>query len=392
MLVMPKIRDFICTTAHPKGAFLNVKKKIDYINSKNKNLKEENILIIGCSTGYGLSCRIAAAFLKNSPTIGVMLERPPKKNKTASPGWYNTAFFEEFAKEKKIYKKTINMDAFSDETIEKTIQTIKKDLKKIDLVIYSLAAPRRKMPDGTIYSSVLKPIGKSYQNKTIDLNTKTIFNVTIPPATEEEIKSTIKVMGGENLFNWVEQLKKADVLEKDAKIISFSYEGPKITHQIYKNGTIGMAKKNLLETTYKINKEFKDLKAYVSLNKALITQASAAIPVVPLYISILYKIMKEENLHEGCIEQAYRLFSEKLIEPIKLDEKKRIRLDDFEMLPKIQKKVELIWQKVNTKNAEKFLDLKGWETEFLNMFGFGFDEIDYEKEVNHLIEIDSLKN
>ena len=319
-----------------------------------------------------------------------MLEKPAKNKRTASAGWYNTAFFEEFAEKEKIYAKTLNEDAFSNETIEKTINTIKKDIKKIDLVIYSLAAPRRRMPNGEIVSSVLKPIKDSFETKTINLETKEIFKIKIPPATKEEIENTIKVMGGDPLKNWVENLKKANVLYENAKIISFSYEGPQLTHKIYKDGTIGKAKQNLLKITEELNEKFKNIRAYVSVNKALVTQASSAIPVVPLYISILYKVMKEQNLHEDCIKQATRLFTEKLNPPLKLDSKNKIRLDDFEMLPKIQKNVEEIWNKITTENLNQLADFKGYEKEFLNMFGFGFENVDYNKEIETLINIKSL--
>ncbi len=394
MIVKPKIREFICTTAHPKGIYQNIKNQIEYIKSKKgeNRYKKENVLVIGCGTGYGLSCRIAAAFLKNSPTIGVIFEKPAKNNRTATAGWYNTAFFEEFAIENNIYAKTINEDAFEKQTIEKTAMLIKKDLKKIDMLIYSLAAPRRKMPDGTIVNSVLKPIGQSYENKTINLQTNEVYETKIPAATEDEIKNTIKVMGGENLKNWVEFLKQENLFEKNAKIISFSYEGPKITHAIYKEGTIGKAKQDLLDVTNEINNKFKDLKAYISLNKALVTQSSAAIPVVPLYISILYKIMKEENLHENCIEQMYRLFSEKLNNEVIVDEENKIRLDNFEMLPKIQEKVKYAWEKINTNNIENFADLQGYKQDFLNMFGFNLSKINYEEDINTNILINSLKN
>lgn len=392
MIVKPKIRDFICTTAHPKGAFENVKRQIEYIKSKEKINESENALIIGCSTGYGLSSRIAAAFLKGCNTLGVMYEKEAKNKRTATAGWYNTAFFEEFALKENLYAKTINADAFSEETMEKVIKIIKKDLNKISLIIYSLAAPRRTMPDGTIVSSVLKTTNEEFKSKSLNLETKEVFEVLIPPATEEETKNTIKVMGGDNLKKWIEKLNNADVLEKNTKVISFSYEGPDLTHKIYKDGTIGKAKQNLLEATNEINKKYENIKAYVSLNKALVTQSSAAIPVVPLYLTILYKIMKEQNLHEGCIEQAYRLFKEKLTKNPKLDEKNRIRLDDYEMLPSVQQEVKKAWEKVNTTNLEDFADLEGYKKDFLNMFGFSFENINYDEDVDVNIKIKSLSN
>lgn len=392
MIVKPKIRDFICTTAHPKGAFENVKRQIEYIKSKEKIFESENALIIGCSTGYGLSSRIAAAFLKGCSTLGVMYEKEAKNKRTATAGWYNTAFFEEFALKEGLYAKTINADAFSEETMEKVIEIIKKDLNKISLIIYSLAAPRRTMPDGTIVSSVLKTTDEEFKSKSLNLETKEVFNVSISPATEEETKNTIKVMGGDNLKKWIEKLNDADVLEKNTKVISFSYEGPDLTHKIYKDGTIGKAKQDLLEATNEINKKYKNIKAYVSLNKALVTQSSAAIPVVPLYLTILYKIMKEQNLHEGCIEQAYRLFKEKLTKNPKLDEKNRIRLDDYEMLPSVQKEVKKAWEKINTSNLKDFADLEGYKKDFLNMFGFSFENINYDEDIDVNVKIKSLSN
>ena len=310
-----------------------------------------------------------------------MYEKPAKNKRTATAGWYNTIAFESFAKKEKLYAKTINADAFSKETIEKTAKLIKNDLGEIDMLIYSLAAPRRTMPDGKIVSSVLKTIGEDFVNKTINLSTKEIYNITIPSATEEEIENTIKVMGGENLENWVEILKNENAFKKDAKIIAYSYQGPPLTHKIYKDGTIGKAKKDLQNTIEKINKKFKDLKAYISLNKALVTQSSAAIPVVPLYITILYKIMKEEKLHEGCIEQMYRLFNEKL-QLDNISDEKIIRLDDFEMLPKVQEKVEIAWKNISNDNIEKYADLDGYNEDFLKMFGFSYDNINYDEDID----------
>ena len=392
MIIKPKIRDFICTTAHPKGCFENVKKQIEYIKSKEKINESENVLIIGCSTGYGLSSRIAAAFLKGCNTLGIMYEKEAKNKRTATAGWYNTAFFEEFALKEGLYAKTINADAFSEETINEVIKKVKKDLNKISLIIYSLAAPRRKMSDGTIISSVLKTTNEEFKSKSLNLETKEVLEVLIPTATEEEVKNTIKVMGGENLKNWIEKLNDADILEKNTKVVSFSYEGPNLTHKIYKDGTIGKAKQNLLDITNEINKKYENIKAYVSLNKALVTQSSAAIPIVPLYLTILYKIMKEKNLHEGCIEQAYRLFKEKLTKNPKLDEKNRIRLDDYEMLPSVQQEVKKIWEKINTNNLEDFADLKGYKKDFLNMFGFAFENINYDEDVDVNVKIKSLSN
>ncbi len=396
MIVKPNIRGFICTTAHPIGCFENVKRQIEYIKLKSKSeLKDVkkgglSALIIGASAGYGLSSRIVAAFLKGYNTLGIIFEKPARKNRTATAGWYNTAAFEKFAQKENLYAKTINADAFSKDTMQETANIIKKDLGKIDLIIYSLAAPRRTMPNKSVIYSVLKTIGKPYENKTINMEKKEIFNIKIPVATKEEIENTVKVMGGENLKDWVEFLKNEKILSNNANIISFSYEGPELTHEIYKNGTIGKAKQHLLETTNTLNKKFSNINAYISVNKALVTQSSSAIPVVPLYISILYKIMKEENLHEETINQMYRLFNEKLRTPVELDAEGKIRLDDFEMLPNIQQKVELAFNNINSSNVEKYADIKGYTTDFLHIFGFAFSNINYNEEVDVNIQIPSI--
>lgn len=385
MVIEPKVRSFICTTAHPDGCRENVKRQIEYTKKKGKTNGPKKVLIIGASTGYGLATRIAATYSCEAATIGVMFEKEPTKMRTATPGFYNTVAFEEEAKKDGYYAKSINGDAFSRKIKEETIDLIKKDFGKVDMVIYSLAAPKRTTEDGTTYSSVLKTTGNDFSNKSLDLKNNTITEATITPATEEEINSTVKVMGGEDWKNWIEALSKAGALENNAITIAYSYIGPELTYPVYYNGTIGTAKKHLHKTSIEINDEFSNegIKAYVSINKAVVTQASSALPIVPLYIAILYKVMKENEIHENCIEQMNRLFSEKLNgnNPI-VDEENRIRLDDYEMRENIQSKVMEDWNKINTENVEEFADLEGYWEDFYNMFGFHFDNIDYSKDVS----------
>lgn len=390
MVVKPKIRGFICTTAHPDGCAENVKRQINFIKSKPKFHCKKNILIIGCSTGYGLASRIACAFGGDASTIGVMFERPATKKRTATSGWYNTAAFEKMATHHNIYAKTINGDAFSQDIKNKVIDIIKSDLGKVDMVIYSLAAPKRTMPDSTKVSSVLKTIGKEYTNKTIDLSSNTLEEVTIPCANEQEIEDTVKVMGGEDWKDWIIALKKANAISDDAITVAYSYVGPEITFPIYSEGTIGMAKNHLLQTANEITNTMRGIKAYISINKALVTQSSAAIPIVPLYITILYKIMKEHKLHEGCIEQMYRLFGEKFDGGLNFDEKGRIRLDDYEMKIDIQQKVLDVWKSINNDNINELADIDGYWEDFYKMFGFNFSDINYDKDVDIEVSIPSI--
>ncbi|HOV27690.1 MAG TPA: trans-2-enoyl-CoA reductase family protein [Pseudobacteroides sp.] len=395
MIIKPKTRGFICTTAHPEGCALHVQEQIDYIKSKGSFNGPKKVLIIGASTGYGLASRIAAAFGTGAATIGVFFEKPASETKTASAGWYNTAAFDKRAKEAGLYSKNINGDAFSNEIKQKTIDIIKRDLGKIDLVIYSLASPRRTNPKtGITHNSVIKPIGNPFTNRTIDFQNGVVSEVTIQPATEDEIKDTVAVMGGEDWEMWIQALKDADVLENGFKTVAFSYIGPKLTHAIYTNGTIGKAKEHLDKSSKVITDMLKEIdgKAYISVNKALVTQASSAIPVVPLYISILYKIMKEKGLHEGCIEQAYRLFAERLYsDSLELDSEGRIRIDDWEMRDDVQENVIPAWEKINTENVYSLSDLEGYRNDFFKLFGFGFKEINYENDISPIVEIPDIE-
>lgn len=391
MTVKPKIRGFICTTAHPVGCRETVKSQIEYVKSKGKINGPKKVLVIGASMGYGLSSRIAAAYGCGADTIGVIFDKQGSESRTASAGWYNTAAFEEFAHADGLYAKTVNGDAFSQQIKDEVIALIKKDLGKVDMVVYSLAAPRRTTSDGTVYSSVLKTTGEDFTNKTIDMKTETVSEVTVTPATEAEIFATVKVMGGEDWKEWIGALKAADAIEDGAVTVAYSYIGPELTHPIYKNGSIGRAKNHLAETAKEITKAIDGVTAYVSVNKALVTQSSSAIPVVPLYISILYKVMKEAGLHEGCIEQMQRMFAEKLFgDGAKTDDEGLIRLDDWEMREDVQKKVMEIWENISDSNLRECADLEGYKKDFAMLFGFEAEGVDYEADCDTAIGIESI--
>ena len=382
MIVEPKVKGFICTTAHPAGCKESVRRQIAYCKEKGMVEGPKKVLVIGSSTGYGLASRIAVTYGYGADTIGVAFERESNGRRTATAGWYNTKAFEEFAKEDGYYAKSFNGDGFSEEMKNQVIETIRKDFGKVDMVVYSMAAPRRTMPDGTTVSSVLKTVGKELTNKTIDLRNNEIKDVTVPVANEEEIENTVKVMGGEDWEAWIQALVDADVLSDNAVTLAYSYIGPELTHAIYKEGSIGQAKKHLFDTSKKLTKEFeaKGLKAYISVNKALVTQSSAAIPIVPLYISLLYEIMKKEGLHEGCIEQMNRLFIDKL--PVKeTDAEGYIRLDDWEMEDKVQNEITKLWDLVTTENIGELGDIEGYWEDFYHMFGFHYDNVDYSADV-----------
>lgn len=386
MIIEPRIRGFICTTAHPDGCKANVRSQIDYVRSQGAlEGISGNVLVIGASTGYGLASRIVPAFGANCPTIGVFFEKPGTDRKTASAGWYNSVAFEELAGEAGIYAKSFNGDAFSHEVKETVIDTIRKDLGSIDTIVYSLASPRRNDPDtGEVYRSVLKPIGQSYSQKNLNTDSGEIDSVSIEPATDEEIEATRKVMGGEDWMMWIEALDKSGVLADGFTTVAYSYIGPELTFPIYTNGTIGKAKEHLEESAAAINAKHGDGSAYVSVNKALVTQASSAIPVVPLYISLLYKTMKEKGNHEGCIEQIHRLFSDHLGAEggAKLDGRGRIRIDDWEMRQDVQDEVMRAWEGVSTENLAEVSDFEGYRREFLRLFGFGLDNVNYADETN----------
>jgi enoyl-[acyl-carrier protein] reductase/trans-2-enoyl-CoA reductase (NAD+) len=387
MIIQPKIRGFICVTAHPVGCSAHVQQQIDYVRSKGSlSDMPKRVLVIGSSTGYGLASRIVPAFAGGAATIGVFFERPSENGKPASAGWYNSCAFENAAKTAGLYAKSINGDAFSDEIKAKTVELIKKDLGTVDLIIYSLASPRRTHPrTGETYKSVLKPLGNAFTAKTVDTDKGLVTDITIEPASEQEITDTVQVMGGEDWEMWIDALEKGGALSKGAKTVAYSYIGPDLTWAIYRNGTIGRAKEDLEATAQRIHQKLSAAggSAYVSVNKALVTQASSAIPVVPLYISLLYKVMKQKGMHEGCIEQIQRLFAERLCNgaSVQLDESGRIRIDDVEMLPDIQAAVAGLWPSVTTENLPQISDIQGYREEFLRLFGFGLPGVDYDSDV-----------
>ena len=395
MIIEPRIRGFICLTTHPKGCEQNVINQINYVKSKNNPKGTQKALIIGASTGFGLASRITSAFGSGAATLGVYFEKPPAAGKPASAGWYNTAAFEKQAHKAGLYAKSINGDAFSDEIKQKTIDLIKADLGQVDLVIYSLASPRRTNPKtGITHNSVLKPIGEVFSNKTVDFHTGVVSEISINPANEEEIANTVAVMGGEDWQFWINDLKAAGVLADGALTVAYSYIGPAVTEKVYRKGTIGRAKDHLEATAKHISEQLKDIngKALVSVNKALVTQASSAIPVIPLYISLLYKIMKEEGIHEGCIEQIQRLFEQRLYTggDIPTDAEGRVRVDDWEMREDVQAKVAELWLQSTTETLPQLGDLKGYRADFMNLFGFEVPGVNYQEDVNEMVAIPGL--
>lgn len=396
MIIEPRMRGFICLTAHPDGCAQSVKNQIKYVQSKGSIKGPKRVLVIGASTGFGLASRITAAFGSGASTIGVFFEKPGSEGKTASPGWYNSAAFEKEAHAAGLYAKSINGDAFSKEVKQQTIDMIKADLGQVDLIIYSLASPVRMHPEtGILYRSALKPIGSTFSNKTVDFHTGVVSQVSIEPATEEDIKNTVVVMGGEDWSMWMDAMKEAGVLAQNAMTIAYSYIGPAVTEAVYRKGTIGRAKDHLEATAAEITKNISSVggKAYVSVNKALVTQASSAIPVIPLYISLLYKTMKAKGIHEGCIEQMQRLFADRLFNgtEIPTDAEGRIRIDDWEMRDDVQEKVAVLWKEATTETLPEIGDLAGYKQDFLNLFGFGFEGVDYLAETQEVVGISSIE-
>lgn len=382
MVVEPRVKDYICTTAHPVGCAENIKNQIKYVKAQPKVDGPKKVLVIGASTGYGLASRIAVAFGYGADTLGVMFEKESNGRRTATAGFYNTRAFEEEAKKDGLYAKSINGDAFSLEIKQQVIDTIKADMGKVDMVIYSLAAPRRVTPDGHKYTSVLKTVGEEYTNKTLVLKDNTVTMAHIPAATEEEIENTIKVMGGEDWIDWMQALSDAGVLADHVTTVAYSYIGPKITFPIYAEGSIGMAKKDLYKSSDIINEKFANVSSYIAINKALVTQSSAAIPVVPLYITLLYKQMKAKGVHEGCIEQMARLFLDKMVGEVETDENGFVRMDDWEMADDIQEAVAKNWDAVTSENVKELADIDGYWDEFYKMFGFKIDGVDYSADVD----------
>lgn len=391
MIVKPKIRGFICTNAHPVGCATNVQLQIDYVKAQGMlNNAPKNVLVIGSSTGYGLASRITAAFAGGANTLGVCFEKPPTERKTGTAGWYNTAGFHAKASAHGLYAKTLNGDAFSKEIKQQVIDTLKADMGKVDLVIYSLASPRRTDPEtGEVYKSTLKPVGQSYKTKTYDTDKNLIHEIALEPANEDEIKQTIKVMGGEDWELWLDALGEADLLADNCKTTAYTYVGKELTWPIYGQATIGKAKEDLDRAAADIVKTnvSKNVQAYVSSLKALVTQASSAIPVMPLYISLIYKVMKEEGTHQGCIEQIYDLFTDKLTQSQpKVDELGRLYMNSKETNDVTQAKIKSLWEQVTQENFHELSDYVGYHHEFLKLFGFDLRGVDYDAEVETLID------
>lgn len=392
MIIKPKVRGFICTTAHPVGCAHHVQEQIDFVKAHPPAGEgPKNVLVIGCSTGYGLASRVVTALGYKANTLGVMFEKEPTERRPASAGWYNTAALEKAAAEEGLYAKSFNTDAFSHQAKTDVIEEIKASMGKVDLVVYSLASPRRKDPDtGEVYNSVLKPIGEPVTRKTLNTDTKEVTEITLKPATEEEIANTVKVMGGEDWELWLNALAEADVLAEGAKTTAYTYIGRELTFPIYGKATIGKAKEDLDRAARQINTLLSEKvggEARVSVLKALVTQSSSAIPVMPLYISLLYRVMKEQDTHEGCIEQIHKLLAGEFYGPGEpsLDEAGRVRVDQHELTDEVQGRVEELWHQVTTDNLNELSDFEGYQKEFFRLFGFGYPEVDYDEDVDPVV-------
>ncbi len=396
MIIKPKTRGFICTTAHPTGCEANIKEQIARVKADGAVVNgPQKVLVIGASTGYGLASRITAAFGSGAATLGVFLEKSATEKKPGSAGWYNSGAFEKAAHTAGLYAKSINGDAFSNTMRNKTIEIIKEDLGQVDLVVYSLASPVRKLPDtGETIRSVLKPIGNTYKATAVDTSKDRLIDVEIEPATEAEIQNTITVMGGEDWELWMRALKQAGVLANGVKTVSYSYIGTNITWPIYWHGALGRAKEDMDRAAASIRNSLTDINgaANIAVLKSVVTQASAAIPVMPLYIAIGFKVMKELGIHEGCIEQINRMFRTQLYKEgnVELDESSRIRMDDWELRDDVQDKVRELWPQVTSENIFKMTDYRGYKDEFLKLFGFGVEGVDYDVDVNTMIEFEPV--
>ncbi len=394
MIIKPRVRGFMCITSHPSGCEKNVRDQIDYIRAQKSIDAPKRVLVIGSSTGYGLSARITAAFGSGASTLGVFFEKPGTERKPGTAGWYNSAAFHKYAEEDGLYAKSINGDAFSDDIKKTAIETIKSDMGQVDLVIYSLAAPRRQHPvTGEVFNSTLKPVGKDITMLGINTDKEVIQEFSLEKASAKEIEDTIAVMGGEDWQMWLDALGAAGALADGARTTAFTYIGEKMTWDLYWDGTIGQAKKDLDTKVLSIREKLAQTKgdARVSVLKAVVTQSSSAIPVMPLYLAILFKEMKAEGSHEGCIEQLYRLFTEGLYcDNPRLDNEDRLRMDELEMRPSIQDKVAESWAKISTENLHSLTDFEGYKQEFLGLFGFNVAGVDYEADVNPEVAIDNL--
>jgi enoyl-[acyl-carrier protein] reductase/trans-2-enoyl-CoA reductase (NAD+) len=396
MIIKPKIRGFICTTTHPTGCEANVREQINYTKAQGQiENGPKRVLVIGASSGYGLSSRIAAAFGSGAATIGVFFEKPGTEKKPGTAGWYNAAAFERIAHEEGLYAKSLNGDAFSHEAKQKTVDLIKEDLGQVDLVVYSLASPVRKLPDsGEVVRSALKPIGEPYRSTAIDTNKDCITEAEIEPATEQEVKDTVTVMGGEDWELWIQALDEAGVLAEGCKSVAYSYIGTDITWPIYWHGALGKAKQDLDRAAAELNTRLaaKGGQANIAVLKSVVTQASSAIPVMPLYLSMVFKVMREKALHEGCMEQVHRLYRTGLYgDQAVIDEGNRFRLDDWELRDDVQNVCRELWPQVTTENLFDVTDYALYKQEFLKLFGFGIEGVDYDADVNPEVEFDVIQ-
>jgi enoyl-[acyl-carrier protein] reductase/trans-2-enoyl-CoA reductase (NAD+) len=395
MIIKPRVRGFLCITTHPVGCEANVKNQMDYVKAQGPiESGPKRVLVIGASTGYGLASRITAAFGAGADTLGIFFEKEGTEKKPATAGWYNSAAFHKFAEADGLYAKSINGDAFSDEIKQKTIDTIKADMGQIDLVVYSLASPRRQHPvTGVVHNSTLKPIGADAVQKGVNTDKEEVQDFHLEAASQDEIDNTVAVMGGEDWQMWIDALDDAGVLAEGAKTTAYTYIGDKLTWDIYWHGTIGAAKKDLDKRVVDIRQRLaaKGGDARVSVLKAVVTQASAAIPAMPIYLALLFKVMKEQGIHEGCIEQVDGLFRDSLYnaDPY-LDDEGRLRADSKELDPAIQAAVGDLWEGINTETLRQLSDFAGYKREFLQLFGFEIDGVDYEADVNPLVLIDNM--
>ncbi|AWK81648.1 enoyl-ACP reductase FabV [Photobacterium damselae] len=396
MIIKPKIRGFICTTTHPVGCEENVKEQIAYTKAQGPIANApKRVLVIGSSSGYGLSSRIAAAFGGGAATIGVFFEKPGTEKKPGTAGWYNSAAFDKFAKEEGLYSKSLNGDAFSNEAKQKTIDLIKQDLGQVDMVVYSLASPVRKLPEtGEVIRSTLKPMAEEYRATAVDTNKDTLFEACVEPATEQEVQDTVTVMGGQDWELWINALADAGVLAQGCKTVAYSYIGTEITWPIYWHGALGQAKMDLDRAASELNAKLETIggSANVAVLKSVVTQASSAIPVMPLYIAMVFKKMREEGVHEGCMEQILRMFTQRLYKADgtapEVDDKNRLRLDDLELREDIQKHCRELWPNVTNENLRDVTDYQQYKDEFLKLFGFGLETVDYDADVNPFVEFD----
>ena len=398
MIITPKIRGFICTTTHPVGCEANVKEQIAVTQAQGEIANgPKRVLVIGSSSGYGLASRITAAFGSGAATIGVFFEKPATEKKPGTAGWHNSAAFDKLAHEAGLYSKSLNGDAFSHAAKDKAIELIKEDLGQVDMVVYSLASPVRTLPDtGETIRSVLKPMGQTYTATAVDTNKDTLFETSVEPATDEEVAATVTVMGGQDWELWMDALSQAGVLADGCKTVAYSYIGTEITWPIYWDGALGEAKKDLDRAAHAIDANLKAINgsANIAVLKSVVTQASSAIPVMPLYIAMVFKKMRDEGVHEGCIEQINRMFRERLFKAdgsaAEVDDSNRLRLDDWELRDDIQQHCRELWPQITDDNLTELTDYREYKEEFLKLFGFGVDGVDYEADVNPVVPFDVI--